>query len=81
MSKRFIKPTVEEVDAYCSERSNNIDPAQFCDFYEAKGWMIGKSPMKDWKAAVRTWERNSGSTKTTPKKSRLSWIDQDGGGL
>lgn len=51
------RPTVEEVRAYCQERKNRVDPEQFVDFYESKGWMIGKNPMKDWKAAVRTWER------------------------
>ena len=54
----FKKPSVEEVQAYCEERENNIDPEEFVDFYESKGWVVGKSPMKDWKAAVRTWERN-----------------------
>ena len=53
---RFVRPTVEEVKAYCLERGNGIDPAAFVNHYEAKGWKIGKSPMKDWKAAVRTWE-------------------------
>lgn len=57
--KRFIKPTVEEVSAYCTERSNGIDPQTFVDFYEAKGWRIGKESMKDWKAAVRTWEKRN----------------------
>lgn len=56
--KRFVKPSVDEIRAYCLERKNNIDPEQFYDFYESKGWKIGKDPMKDWKAAVRTWERN-----------------------
>lgn len=55
-NKRFIKPTLEEVTAYCQERGNDIDPQRFIDFYEARGWMIGKNHMKDWKAAVRTWE-------------------------
>ena len=55
---KFQKPSVEEVRAYCQERRSNIDPEQFWDWYEAKGWLVGKSPMKDWKAAVRTWERN-----------------------
>ena len=45
-----------EVEAYCLERGNGIDPVAFVDFYEAKGWCVGKTPMKDWKAAVRTWE-------------------------
>lgn len=56
--RRFIPPSVEEVEQYCLERSNNIDAQSFIDFYESKGWMIGKNKMKDWKAAVRTWERS-----------------------
>jgi len=56
-AKRFIPPSLEEVQAYCRERNNNVDPEQFINFYEAKGWMVGKNKMKDWKAAVRTWER------------------------
>ena len=54
--KRFTPPTVSEVSDYCKERGSNIDPEQFVDFYASKGWMVGKTPMKDWKAAVRTWE-------------------------
>ena len=56
-SKRFTKPTLDEVQAYCQERQNNVDPESFIDFYESKGWKVGNQPMKDWKAAVRTWER------------------------
>jgi len=56
-NKKFIKPSLKEVQEYCQERSNGIDPQAFLDFYEAKGWRIGKEPMRDWKAAVRTWER------------------------
>lgn len=56
---RFIKPTVDEIKAYCKERNNNIDAQQFFDFYESKGWKVGNARMKDWKASVRTWERNS----------------------
>ena len=55
---RFVKPKVEEIDAYCKERNNSVDAQQFFDYYESKGWKVGKSPMKDWKSAVRTWERN-----------------------
>lgn len=54
----FEKPTVAEVSAYCKERNNNINAEEFVAFYESKGWMIGKNPMKDWKAAVITWEIN-----------------------
>lgn len=59
-AKRFIPPTVDEVAAYCQERGNGLDPETFVDFYASKGWMVGKNPMKDWKAAVRTWERSEG---------------------
>jgi len=57
-TSRFIPPTVEEVSDYCSERNNNIDAQKFVDYYSSNGWKVGKNPMKDWKACVRTWERN-----------------------
>ena len=57
---KFAPPTVEEVRAYCMERRNGVDPESFIDFYASKGWMVGKNPMKDWKACVRTWERRNG---------------------
>lgn len=53
----FVKPTLEEIKAYCKERKNNVDPEAFMDFYASKGWKVGSQPMKDWKAAVRTWEK------------------------
>lgn len=56
---RFVKPTVEDVQKYCKERNNNVDAQSFVDFYTSKGWMVGKNPMKDWKACVRTWEKNN----------------------
>ena len=56
-SRIFRKPTVEQVAVYCKERNNTIDAQSFVDFYDSKGWVVGKSPMKDWKAAVRTWEQ------------------------
>lgn len=56
--KRFVKPTLEEVKAYCIERGNGVDAQRFIDYYEASGWKRGKTPIKDWKACVRTWERN-----------------------
>lgn len=58
----FQKPTIEEIREYCQERKNNVDPQRFFDFYESKGWLVGKSKMKDWKASVRTWEKNSFNT-------------------
>ena len=57
----FTPPSIDEVSAYCTERNNGIDPQHFVDFYEAKGWMVGKNKMKDWKAAVRTWEGRQGN--------------------
>lgn len=56
-NSRFVKPTIEEIAAYCAERKSNVDPQAFFDFYESKGWKVGNQPMKDWKACVRTWER------------------------
>ena len=70
---RFTPPTIEEVKAYCIERGNRVNPEQFVDFYSAKGWLVGKNKMKDWKAAVRTWERNSSNGTS---KNRLDWIDE-----
>ena len=55
--KRTAKPTLEDVKAYCQERGNNVDAEEWYDFYKSKGWKVGKNPMVDWKAAVRTWER------------------------
>lgn len=54
---RFIKPTLEEIKSYCKEHNYDIDAQGFYDFYESKGWKVGNSPMKDWQAAVRNWER------------------------
>jgi hypothetical protein len=56
-SRAFIPPSIEQVRAYCASRHNNVDAEAFVDFYSSKGWMIGKNKMKDWKSAVRTWER------------------------
>lgn len=61
-NSRFAPPTSQEVKKYCDERTNQIDPQKFIDFYESKGWMVGKNKMKNWQACIRTWE------KTTPKK-------------
>lgn len=57
VSRRFTKPTLEEVSVYCKERRNSVDAQAFLDFYESKGWKVGNTPMKSWQAAVRTWER------------------------
>ena len=68
---RFVKPTLYDVQTYCLERGNTIDPQAFIDFYESNGWMVGKNRMKDWKAAVRTWEsRNTTRPKAQPVKKQ-----------
>ena len=64
--KKFIKPTIQEITDYCLERKNKVSPEKFYNYYESNGWKVGKNPMKDWKAAVRTWE-NSGFDNSTKK--------------
>ena len=56
-SSHFQKPSLDDIREYCISRGNQVDPEQFFNFYESKGWMVGKSPMKDWRAAIRTWEK------------------------
>lgn len=56
--KRFRPPTVDEVEAYCLERNNRVNAERFVDYYTSNGWKVGKNPMKDWKAAVRSWEKH-----------------------
>lgn len=69
--ERFTPPTVEDVAAYCLERKNGIDPEEFVSFYASKGWKVGSSPMRDWKAAVRTWEKKRAKeTSPEPKSAK-----------
>ena len=68
---RFKKPTLEEVQKYCEERNNQVDAERFINFYESKGWKVGNQPMKDWKACIRTWEKEK--TKIIKPK----WLDED----
>lgn len=74
---RFIPPTVEEVRAYCRERGNSVNPETFVDFYTGKGWMVGKNKMKDWKAAVRTWEKNRDGHTQAQKINRDDYDNGD----
>ena len=67
-NKYFKKPTILEVKNYCILRKNNIDAEAFWDFYESKDWFVGKSKMKDWKAAVRNWERGDKKKPQTMSK-------------
>jgi len=73
---RFIKPTLADVKAYCVVRQNNVDPERFINYYEANGWHVGKNPMKDWQAAVRTWEQNGISSTTRKYNAREPPIAQ-----
>lgn len=68
--KRFEKPTISDVKRYCIERNNNVAPQHFVDYYESNGWKVGKNSMKDWKAAVRTWERNGYNQSAKLKSSK-----------
>ena len=78
-AKRFTPPTVDEVKAYCDERGNSVDPERFVDFYASKGWMVGKTKMKDWKATVRNWERSEkakSAPKQRPDKSKKDGLEK-----
>lgn len=74
-AKRFVKPTIEDIFNYCSERENNVDCRKFFDYYESNGWKVGKNPMKDWKASVRTWEKNTTQQQkvSQPKQVLTAW--------
>ena len=80
-TNKFVKPTIEEVQQYCNERNNNINAEHFIDYYNSNGWKVGKNPMKDWRAAIRTWERNNGgnnnanSTKQPDREVRSKYAD------
>lgn len=71
---RFVPPSIEEVRAYCLERGNKVDPQRFVDFYQANGWMRGKNRIKDWKAAVRTWESNDRANKSGTKTVNIPGV-------
>lgn len=78
---RFVPPTVEQVAEYVRSRSSSVDPQGFIDFYEAKGWMVGRTPMKDWKAACRnaeSWERWKNQPQTPPRRTGHLVVDENG---
>lgn len=76
---RFSQPTIDDVKAYCKERNNSVDAERFIDYYNSNGWMVGKNKMKDWKAAVRTWENNGygNQRKQQPKETKQRSYDID----
>ena len=74
-AKRFVKPTINEIQDYCIERNNNVNAEHFFDYYESNGWKVGKNSMKDWKAAVRTWERSEYRKPNSKKNSKEDAIN------
>lgn len=73
--KRFEKPSISDIKQYCMERNNNVNAEHFFDYYESNGWKVGKNSMKDWKAAVRTWERSEYRKPTVKKNSKEDAIN------
>ena len=73
--KRFEKPSISDIKQYCIERNNNVNAEQFFDYYESNGWKVGKNSMKDWKAAVRTWERSEYRKPNSKKNSKEDAIN------
>ena len=76
-ARAFQPPDVNEVRSYCQERNNNVDPERFVDFYTAKGWFVGKNKMKDWRAAVRNWEKEENARSGTTKKREHNYQQRD----
>lgn len=70
------KPTIAEIQAYIMEKGYDVDALHFFDYYESNGWRVGKNPMKDWKAAVRTWEKRDGRKPAGINLGVDEWIDQ-----
>jgi len=71
---RFTAPTIEQVQAYCIERQNNVNAEHFVDHYTANGWKVGKNAMKDWKAAIRTWEKRNETHQHIDTRSRAKRV-------
>ena len=69
-NNRFIQPTILEILEYCKERNNKVDAERFIDYYQSKGWLVGKTKMKDWKASVRTWEKNEQTNNKNENRHR-----------
>lgn len=69
----FAVPKIEEVTAYCLERNRGVNPEKFWNFYEAKGWMVGKNKMKSWKAAVHTWEDPKPESRIMTPEQEANW--------
>ena len=75
--KRFVRPTLDEVKQYCVERHNSVDAQRFIDFYSSKGWLVSNQPMKDWKAAVRTWEQRENNSNVSKQATLATKYDRE----
>lgn len=77
----FVPPSLDEVVAYCQERNNGISPKRFIDYYEARGWMLGNTPMESWKAMIRSWEsgQTGGESAGKPRTPKLRLITDENG--
>lgn len=74
-AKRFSPPTIDDIKAYCLEKGYNVDAERFADYYNSNGWMVGRNKMKDWKATVRNWSRNS---QGTTAKAKITTTNEPG---
>lgn len=79
--RRFTPPTVDEVKAYCTARNNSVDAQRFVDYYTANGWKVGKNPMRDWQATVRTWERSDSIKQPVKAGSAQDYGQRDYAGV
>ena len=75
--KTFSPPSIEEVRAYCEERKNNVDPERFIAYYQSNGWKVGRNPMKDWRATIRTWERRNESQPERTKPQDVPYMQKE----
>jgi hypothetical protein len=75
--KRFTKPTIEEINSYIKEKGYQVDAQRFFDFYQSKGWYIGKNKMRDWRAAIRTWARTDRKTSSSSSASIMTDFSGD----
>lgn len=73
----FVPPELNEVAQYCAERNNHVDAQNFIDFYTSKGWVVGKTKMIDWKASVRTWEKNQNANATAGRSGQSSKFESN----
>ena len=74
--KRFVKPTISDIEQYCSEKNISINAQQFIDYYESNGWKVGRNSMKDWQATVRRWASNNYGKKKSNKDYAINVVKE-----